>query len=160
MKVLALVKEAGHVCSRYRIEAFGWALAERGMTLEVAPLARGPLRGLVQLRACRAADVVILQRKLLPIWQLALVRRAAPRLIYDVDDLLLARDSYSRKGADSSTRLARFWATIYAADAVTAGNGYLARRGAEYVGPEKVCVMPTCVEPGRYSLAAHASHGP
>jgi len=160
MKVLALVKEAGHVCSRYRIEAFGWALAERGMTLEVAPLARGPLRGLVQLRACRAADVVILQRKLLPIWQLALVRRAARRLIYDVDDLLLARDSYSRKGADSSTRLARFWATIYAADAVTAGNGYLARRVAEYVGPEKVCVMPTCVEPGRYSLAAHASHGP
>ena len=34
MKLTALIEGPNHVCSRYRIEAFAWALAERGMQLE------------------------------------------------------------------------------------------------------------------------------
>ena len=159
MKALALVKSPGHVCARYRIEPFAWALRERDLLLEVAPLARGVIRRTAQLRAARSADVVILQRKLLPIWQLALLRRACRRLVYDVDDLLMARDSYNPKGPDSWSRMARFWAAIYAADTVTAGNEYLARRVADYVGSDKVHLMPTCIEPSRYKLARHVRTG-
>lgn len=159
MKVMALIENPNHVCSRYRIEPFAWALAERGLTLEVAPLRRGALRRIGQLRQARGADVVILQRKLLPIWQMVLLRRSARRLIYDFDDAMFRRDSYSPKGPKSRTRLARFWATVYAADAVTVGNDYLKQSTAAYVEPERVHVIPTCIELKWYRPARHRRVG-
>ncbi|GAG45316.1 unnamed protein product, partial [marine sediment metagenome] len=159
MKVLALVQSPDHVCCRYRIAPFGWALAERGLHLEVAPLEKGTLRRVGQLRAARRADVIILQRKLLPLWQLGILRRAARGLVYDVDDALFQRDSYSRKSPQSHTRLARFWATVYAADRVIAGNEYLHRRAASYVDPGRVQVVPTCVQPELYRTARHGRRG-
>jgi glycosyltransferase involved in cell wall biosynthesis len=159
MQLLALVEGADHVCYRYRIEAFGRALAERGFALRAVPLCRGVVGRLEQLRAARRADVVILQRKLLPLWQLWILRRAARCLIYDVDDAVYQRDSYHRKPSASRRRLARFWATVYAADQVIAGNGYLCDRIASYVEPDRVCVIPTCVEPSRYPIACHQRVG-
>ncbi|MFC1597495.1 glycosyltransferase family 4 protein [Planctomycetota bacterium] len=155
MKLSALVEGVDHVCYRYRIEAFAWALAERGLRLQPSPLRRTTLGRIRQLRTLRRADVVILQRKLLPIWQLRILRRAAPCLIYDVDDALFQRDSYHRKSPASWQRLARFWATVYAADAVTAGNDYLRQRVAGYVGQDRVHLIPTCLEPKRYQAACH-----
>lgn len=156
MKVLALIEGPNYVCCRYRIEAFAWALAAQGHLLEVSPLDRNTLGRVGQLRAASRADVVILQRKLLSFWQLALLRRAARRLIYDVDDALFQRDSYSRKGPTTSwSRQARFWATVYAADVVTAGNDFLRRRAAAYVGDERVRLMPTCVDPKLYVPIPH-----
>ena len=97
MRLLALAEGPNHVCYRYRIEAFAAALAERGWTLAALPLAPHALERRRQLRSCAAADVVILQRKLLPLWQLRVLRKAAPKLIYDFDDALFHRDSYSPK---------------------------------------------------------------
>jgi glycosyltransferase involved in cell wall biosynthesis len=171
MKVTALIQSLDHVCYRYRIEAFAWALAERGLHLESVPLRRGTWARIGQLRAAGrsagqshgppmgGADVVILQRKLLPIWQLALLRRYARRLIYDLDDALFQRDSYSRKGPQSSVRMARFWATVYAADAVIVGNDYLGRFTSAFTEPGRVHVIPTCVEPRWYHLARHQRVG-
>jgi len=158
MKVLALIEAPDHVCYRYRIEAFAWAMAERGLYLEAMPLRRG-LGRLRTLRAARRADVVILQRKLLPIGQLLLLRRWSRRVVYDFDDALWQRDSYSPKGPESWSRAGRFWATVYAADAVVAGNGYLADAARAYAPPERVHVVPTCVDPGRYRPAEHARRG-
>ena len=155
MKVLALVKAPDHVCYRYRIEAFAWALAERGFELEVMPLRKGLAGRIGQLRSAAKADLVILQRKLLPIWQLVLLRRSAGRLIYDVDDALFQRDSYSPKGPNGRMRLARFWATVFAADAITVGNRYLKRRTCAFVEPDRVHVIPTCVQPNWYRTAQH-----
>jgi hypothetical protein len=155
MKVLALTEGPNHVCYRYRIEAFAEALAERDWTLESLPLAPHTFQRRSQLREASRADVVILQRKLLPLWQLRILRRLAKVLIYDFDDALFHRDSYSLKGPSSWTRLAHFWATIYAADGVTAGNGFLKSQASMYVDPERVHLMPTCVDPGRYPPARH-----
>lgn len=155
MKVLALTEGPNHVCYRYRIEAFAQALAERGWTLESLPLLPGTFQRSGQLRAAGGADVVILQRKLLPLWQVRLLRRFARYLIYDFDDALFHRDSYSRKGPLSWARLAHFWATIYAADAVFAGNDYLREQASVYIPPERVHLMPTCVDPRLYHLAYH-----
>ena len=159
MKVLALIEGPNCVCYRYRIEAYAWALAARGLRLEVVPLERGALRRIGQLRAARRADLVILQRKLLPPWQLAILRRAARRLVYDVDDSLFQRNSYNRKGPTSWVRQAHFWATVYASDAVTVGNEHLKERAAAYVGPERVHVVPTCVDPKLYPMARHRRAG-
>ena len=160
MKVLALTEGPDSVCCRYRISAFAWALAERGLYLDVASLRKDPVGRVRQLVAARRADVVILQRKLLPTWQLLLLRRSARRLIYDVDDAVFQRDSYSRKPPESWSRTARFWATVYAADAVVTGNDYLGRFATGLVGPERVRRIPTCVEPNWYLPAWHYRTGP
>lgn len=159
MKVLAFSEGPNHVCYRYRIEAFAWALADRGWTLESQPLAPNTFERSPQLRAAQEADVVILQRKLLPLWQLHRLRRYSRVLLYDFDDAQYCRDSYSRKASASWTRLANFWATIYAADGVIAGNRHLAEQAGAYVGGEKVHLVPTCVAPGTYRPARHARHG-
>jgi len=159
MRLVALIEALDHVCYRYRVEAFAWALGEHGLTLEPAPLGGGTLGRVRQLRAARRADVVLLQRKLLPLWQLRILRHAAPCLIYDVDDAVYGRDSFHRKPHESWQRLIRFWATVYAADAVTAGNDHLADRVAGYVEPERVHAIPTCVEPDRYPPAQHHRRG-
>ncbi|MDA7980359.1 MAG: glycosyltransferase family 4 protein [Pirellulales bacterium] len=159
MKVLALTEGPNHVCYRYRIEAFASALAERDWTLESLPLDPNTFGRNAQLRAAAGADVVILQRKLLPVWQLRMLRRSAKILVYDFDDALFHRDSYSRKGPLSWARLAHFWATIYAADAVTAGNVYLREQASAYIDPARVYLMPTCIDPSLYPLADHARRG-
>lgn len=155
MKLLALVEGPDHVCYRYRLAAFAPALAERGWTLEALPLAKGSLSRMRALRQAAAADVVVLQRKLLPFWQLRILRKAAKVLIYDFDDALFHRDSYHPKGLCSWRRLACFWATIYAADAVTAGNEFLSEQAAAYVPADRVHYFPTCIAPDRYRLARH-----
>ncbi len=154
MKVLALTEGPRHVCYRYRIEAFSSELARQDLQLTELPLQKG-LRRLGPIMAARDADVVILQRKLLPIWQLALLRRRARRLIYDVDDAVFGRDSNSPKGPRSRQRMFRFWATVYASDAILTGNDYLRRRVCRFVEPERVHVIPTCVEPSLYPIATH-----
>lgn len=159
MKVLAFSEGPNHVCYRYRIEAFAWALADRGWTLESQPLAPNTFERSPQLRAALDADVVILQRKLLPLWQLHRLRRYSRVLFYDFDDAQFCRDSYSRKSSASWTRLANFWATIYAADGVVAGNGFLKKQASAYVGAEKVHLIPTCVDAESYPTAQHHRRG-
>jgi glycosyltransferase involved in cell wall biosynthesis len=159
MKVLALTEGPNHVCYRYRIEAFALALAQRGWTLESLPLVPHTFQRSAQLRAATGADVVILQRRLLPLWQLRILRKSSRFLVYDFDDALFHRDSYSRKRPMSWTRLAHFWATIYAADIVTAGNAYLKEQASAYIEPQRVHLVPTCVDPHLYPLALHRRRG-
>ncbi|MBL9122678.1 MAG: glycosyltransferase family 4 protein [Planctomycetaceae bacterium] len=157
MRVIALIEKPDHVCYRYRLEAFIPELWERGCTLEAAPLARSWLGRLRQLRSLAAADVVILQRKLLPLLQLAVLRRSARKLIYDFDDAVYHRDSFARKGIPSRQRMGQFWATVSAADGVIAGNAFLAQQARQFVDSERVHVVPTCVRPELYEPAAHAA---
>ena len=159
MKVLALTEGPNHVCYRYRIAPFATALASRGWTLESLPLAPHTLERNGQLREAAEADVVVLQRKLLPLWQLRLLRRMSKRLLYDFDDALFCRDSYNREGSASWTRLAHYWGTIYTADAAIAGKAYLQEQASQYIEPDRVHLIPTCVDPARYPLASHERRG-
>lgn len=155
MKALALVDAPDHVCCRYRIRAFEPALERGGWSIEPAGVARSPLGRLAQFARAQRYDSVILQRKLLPLWMLGVLRRAARRLVFDFDDAVLYRDSYDPRGPESPRRARRFAATVRAADAVVAGNDFLAdcalRAGAR---PDRVRVIPTCIDPGRYQPAA------
>lgn len=157
MRLLALVETTDHVCYRYRIQAFEPALRRHGWTVDTVALDRGSWRRWKQLRAAADYDAVILQRRLLSLWQVAVLRRSARRLIYDIDDAVFLRDSYAAKGSYSRQRLARFWTTIYGADAVVVGNSFLQQQTASYVEAEKVVLVPTCVEPGGYPLAGHTA---
>ena len=127
MNLLALVESPDHVCCRYRIRAFAPALEQAGWSLTCEGLERGVVPRVVQLRRAARFDAVILQRKLLPAWQLRILRRAARRLVFDFDDAVLFRDSYDPRGPrrpPPSPPVRRD--DRASADTVVAGNDFLA----------------------------------
>ncbi len=147
MKVLALVEARDHVCCRYRISAFERGLAAAGWSLAIEPLAPGLLGRLGQFSRAAIYDAVILQRKLLPGWQMSELRRRARRLIFDFDDAVLYRDSYDHRGQYHRRRSSRFARTVRLADDVIAGNDFLAGCAVEAgAQPDRVRVIPTCVD--------------
>ena len=158
MKILALIESADHVCYRYRFNAMAWALAQEGLLLKAVPIQKG-LGRISTLLAGSRAEIVILQRKLLPAWQLAILRRNAKCLVYDIDDALFRRDTFTRRKQQSHSRLSRFRGIVRAADAVLAGNDYLTQFASAYADPSRVHFVPTCVEPSWYPLAGHRRTG-
>jgi len=161
MKVLALVDALDHVCCRYRIGAFASALGAAGWQLTVEPVARGLAGRLVQIARTARFDVTIVQRKLLPRWQIRMIRQRSRRLIFDFDDAILFRDSYDPRGPQCPRRAARFAAVVGLADVVIAGNEFLAgcaSRGGARAG--RIAVIPTCVDIDAYPPSTRAGPGP
>jgi glycosyltransferase involved in cell wall biosynthesis len=151
----ALVEGPEHVCCRYRVAAYRPYLERAGHSLELRPRPRQCWDWFRTARELRDADAILVQRRLLQRWQLWLIRRAARRLLFDFDDAVFLRDSYSPRGTHSAGRLRRFAATVRAADAVIAGNTFLAEQAAQFAVPARVHVIPTCVDPWRYPVARH-----
>jgi glycosyltransferase involved in cell wall biosynthesis len=160
VNLVALVESEGHVCCRYRVAAFRAYLAAAGIRLTVRPLPASPLGRVMVYRQSQEADVVLLQRKLVSGFELALLRRWAARLVYDFDDAVWLRDSYSAKGFDNPGRARRFRRIAEVVDLLVAGNEYLAAEARRYAPADRVAVIPTCVEPGGYPVADHRDRGP
>lgn len=161
MRLIALAESETHVCCRYRLTAFRPVLAAHGHALDVRPLPSSFLGRLAIGRDLSHYDAVIVQRKLLPRWALALLRRRARRLVFDFDDAVWLRDSYSPKGFTDTKRAARFRATVAACDLVVAGNEYLAAEARRFArDPARVRVIPTCVNAAGCPVAAHAPREP
>jgi glycosyltransferase involved in cell wall biosynthesis len=151
MHWIALVDGPDHVCCRYRLKAFVPFLQNAGHSLEIVTLPQRWWGRLGLLRRLHNASV-ILQRKLLATWELTLLRRTVRHLVFDFDDAVFLRDSYSPKGIHDARRLRRFAATVCAADAVVAGNTYLAAEAARWPPTNRDYVIPTCVDPERFPL--------
>jgi glycosyltransferase involved in cell wall biosynthesis len=159
VRIIGLVEDPEHVCCRYRLRAFQAHLEAAGHELKVRSIPRHGWSRLRLWRSLRQADVVILQRRLLSWVHLLLVRRYAKRLIFDFDDAIFHRDSFSTKEGESSCRMRRFIRTVHAADALVVGNAYLQRETARFANVSRIHVVPTCVDPGAYPLAAHQRGG-
>jgi glycosyltransferase involved in cell wall biosynthesis len=159
MYLIGLVKSLEHVCCRYRLAAFRPHLARLGHHLELRPWPSSWLAGLWFYRQLRHADAVIVLRRLVPTWELALLRRCAKKLVFDLDDAVFLRDSYAAGGPVSERRQAGFIRMVHAADAVAAGNVFLADQAAICGADHKVHVVPTCVEPHLYTPARHEHAG-
>jgi len=98
----------------------------------------------------RAADfdVVLHQKRLLPVWQFRWLRKRARALVYDFDDPMI----YSRREGRvsfSRARARRFRAILEAADAVAANHEGTAAMAREY-GAREVRVIPTSVDLSRW----------
>lgn len=158
MRILALTECDDHVCYRYRWGALSEFFAQRGAELHSLVLASGIWPFCRQLPSIARADVVVLQRRLLAGWKLKLLRSAARHLVFDFDDAVFLRDSNSPRSAQCPRRACRFQATVAAADLVTAGNDFLASQARSCLplaAHQRVAVVPTVVDPGRYPLADH-----
>jgi glycosyltransferase involved in cell wall biosynthesis len=154
MQLVALVERADHVCCRYRVTAFQKSLERAGHSLRLEPIPRRWWSRWLLFRRLRGATV-LLQRRLLPAWELALLRANVRHLIFDLDDAVFLRDSYSARGILDPRLQRRFTATVRACDVVVAGNPWLAQQARQLVGPATVVTIPTCVDPGAYPLATH-----
>jgi glycosyltransferase involved in cell wall biosynthesis len=159
MQLVALVKDPGHVCCRYRLSAFRPFLEAAGHELVLKTWPRSWLSHFSWQRHLGDAHAVIVQRKLPPSWQLALLRRASPRLLFDFDDALFLRDSFATKQGPSASRTRGFRAMVRACDAVVAGNAYLQSHAALWASPERIHLVKTCVDVGRYPTAEHVRSG-
>jgi glycosyltransferase involved in cell wall biosynthesis len=145
-----------HVCCRYRLLAYVPELESRGWRVELRPLMSSLLERLYTLRDDQTADVVLMQRKLLDGFRLRLLRYNARNLVFDFDDAVLYRDSYASKGPLCPRRATRFRRIVQMADAVITGNSFLAEQAEQFAGPNRIHVVPTCVNPARYpELAKH-----
>jgi len=159
MRVVALIERRGHVCARYRLAAFAPALRDAGCGLIFKAIPRSPVLRLMLFAKLTYFDAVVLQRKLLPSYQLNCLRRNSRRLIFDFDDAVFGNDSYDPRGIASTLRERQFAGIVAAADQILAGNHFLKEcaiaRGARV---DAVHLMPTCVDPGKYPIASHDSH--
>lgn len=155
MRVAALVDSTDHVCCRYRLRAFQPFLAEAGHSLELHSRPRGFWKRWSIGRGTELADAVILQRALLSSAEIEVLRRRVRTLIFDFDDAIWLRDSYSPKGIESRRRCRRFRALLRRCDSVVAGNSFLADQATRRCAHVPVQTVPTCVDVGRYALARH-----
>jgi glycosyltransferase involved in cell wall biosynthesis len=159
MHILGLVDSPDHVCCRYRLAALRPMLESRGHRLELQAIPQGLFARLQLWLSLGRYDVVVLQRRLLSSFHLLMLRRHARRLLFDYDDAVFLRDSYSGKPQESAIRRRRFAATVHAADAVIAGNDFLSAEAVRYTSPERIYDMPTCVDPRSYPLTDHQRQG-
>lgn len=152
MHWIGLVDHPEHVCCRYRLAAFRPYLEQAGHALELVTVPRPWWSRIGLFQRLRGANVIV-QRRLFAGWQRALLRRSARRLLFDFDDAMFLRDSYSVRGLHDRRRLRRFAGMVQCADAVIAGNVFLAEQAAQWTDERSIQVIATCVDPKRYSLA-------
>ncbi|HMO36815.1 MAG TPA: glycosyltransferase family 4 protein [Gemmatales bacterium] len=158
MNIIALGKDARHVCVRYRMAPLQAEMRQQGHWFSIQGMPRTPWGRLSLYREIRHAQMVLVQRRLLSTWEVALLRKSSRKLIFDFDDACFQRNSY-HKDQKASRRLARFRAMVQAADIVVAGNDYLAACAAEHTSADKVHIIPTCVDVRKYSMAQHQRCG-
>jgi hypothetical protein len=154
--IIGLVDSPEHVCCRYRLRAFWDEFTRAGHTLELRSLPTTWYGKFCIGTDLGDADAVILQRRLLPGWQRRLLRRSVRWLIFDFDDAVFGRDSYSDRLFDSPRRWRRFAATVRHSDAVVAGNHWLKDRALS-AGARSCVTIPTCVDGSSYPQSSHAS---
>jgi glycosyltransferase involved in cell wall biosynthesis len=152
---VALVESPEHVCCRYRLAAFRPFLAAHGHGFDIRAL---PPKWWLRLMVYPELNgrEVILQRKLLPTWEINLLRRQAARLVFDFDDAVFLRDSFAARGPHDTRRQRRFAVTLGACDAVVAGNAFLAEAVRRHSDGVRIHVIPTCVDPDSYVPATES----
>ncbi len=155
MRLTALVEGLDHVCCRYRLSAFRPRLAELGHSLDLSVLPCGWWNRLRIGKNAGHADAGILQRKLISKIEANLLRNHVKQLIFDFDDAVWLRDSYSSGGPHCNRRSRRFDTIVQRCDVIVAGNSFLAEHAQRRARHPTVRVIPTCIDVDRYPLARH-----
>lgn len=147
-EILVLSKGENSPSTRYRAVQYFGHFAKAGHRARHLELSGGAGNYLAAIAAAGQADLVLVLRKTLPGLLLWGLRRAARRLVFDLDDAIFCNTD----GSPSSTRMSRFKAMVAACDHVTAGNGFLASKVAQF--NPRVSIVPTSVDVSRYAAQA------
>lgn len=147
--LLVLIQGKEVAASRYRILQYIPYLEEHGLSCEVMDFPDTVLEYLRLYRILPRYDIVFIQRKRFHFPFLGLFRSRARRVIYDLDDSVMYRNTL----ADSSysrTRQRRFANMVRQCDFVIAGNSFLKEKAQEY--NPSVEVIPSSIPSEKYHL--------
>ncbi len=150
MKKLAYLMHKGYE-GRFRVKEFIPFFERNGVDVTLLKVPAGLFARLGIFRRLAEFDVVIVQRKLLTSLDLFFVRRHARRIVFDFDDAIMYRSSRHKNQA-SWQRMRRFAHMMKTADAVTAGNSYLADQAARYTSRDRIFIVPTIVDVDEYGV--------
>ncbi len=139
---------------RYRIPQFIPFLRQKGIESDLVRLSEYPVNRWKQVLEARRYDLVVLQRRLLQPWDVAVLRRSAKRLVFDFDDAVMYRSS-KWQNPRSRSRMLKFKKTVQACDLIFAGNSFLKEEAERFISPQKVYVIPTVIDLDRYTPKNH-----
>lgn len=153
MKVLFLIQGHEVAASRYRVLQYFPGLGAGGLECQARRFPRGLLDLPGTLNELERSQTLFLQRKQVGPIAMRILRKAAPRLVYDFDDALWVR---SAKHADnrSRTRRLRFRRMVSNADRVVAGNSFLAQEASRF--NPRVTVIPSPLDLSHYQVRPEA----
>src|SRR4030043_314317 len=148
MKIAFLVTRIEKPSARYRVFQYIPFLKMEGYISEVFTIPKNNLDRINMFRKMRNFDIVFLQKKLLNIIELHILRKNSKRLVYDFDDAVMFRDP-DNKSQVSKKRMNYFLRTVKNTDIIIAGNKYLKNFSIKE-NPETF-VIPTSVDMNRYT---------
>lgn len=143
-RIVFLSKGSASASTRYRALNYFEHLRGDGYAPEHYRIGTGASALLPLWRVLRRAAVVVVLRRTLDPIAARLLRAAARRLIFDLDDAIFVRSNGmpSRQREHAFARMARH------SDGVWAGNAYLAEAARRYT--PRVALLPTCLDAQRY----------
>jgi len=150
MKVLFLLTKRQPPSSRLRVVNCLPAYREAGIEPTVMPIPSDLPGRFKMLRAVAAHDVVVIQKKTsFRLFELSLMKRLNPRIIFDVDDAVMFHELEHHQPL-TGKNFKKFTRTINHCAAVVAGNQFLAR----FAEPncKQVYVLPTPIDTSRYKV--------
>jgi glycosyltransferase involved in cell wall biosynthesis len=148
MKVLCVVEQGNAPSIRLRLTDYLTRYAELGIAVTVVATQSRVSDRLKVIRAAAQHDVVVLFKTIgFTKLQLALLRRANPRIVFDFDDAVMFREQKYRQPLRART-FNKFLRTMEHCTAVVAGNDFLARFG-EACGKHTI-ILPTPIDLTRY----------
>lgn len=148
LKLLILLTKRQPPSSRLRMTACFDEFRKHDIKAIGIPIPSGLLGRLKLLREVAHHDVVIIQKKTsFNAIELKLLRRANPRLVFDMDDAVMFHELEHHQPL-TGKNLIKFLRTINHCAAVVAGNRFLA--GFAEANCPRVKVLPTPVDMTRY----------
>lgn len=149
MKLLYLTNGKRDLGStRYRSLQWIPFLIERGWKVEWIFSRHIRIRKFIKIiKMCYWADIVFIQKKLFVKPFLMIIKMISKRLIFDYDDALFTKDSFTLKirslGNGSAKSIRRLNAVLALSDLVVTGNEYLFEYTLQF--NQNVRVVPTCI---------------
>lgn len=155
MKVLFLTKDEKTSSTRIRILNLLPFLKNANIDVTSEPIEKNRLKRLLQFIRSKRYDVVVLQKKLMPLFFIRLLRHFSKKLLYDFDDALYFQvESWNVKDNkyQHPKRERRFVNTVLSCDGIIAANNTLRKKIISIKQELKTFIIPSAVETDGFSL--------
>ncbi|MGE5894291.1 MAG: glycosyltransferase family 4 protein, partial [bacterium] len=129
--------------SRVRVLNLFPELKKEGIECDVVRYPKKVADKISVIKKSRNYDVTFLQKKLLSMIDVILLRRFARKLVFDFDDAIYFRHD-AEAVLESRTRASRFKSIVSRADLVIAGNRILADHAGRF--SKSIVIIPSAVE--------------
>lgn len=150
IRLLAITQAPDDPATRYRLGQYASLLAERGVEITPIEWPREESERRTLIGRAREFDSVVVFRRLLRQAHVRALRQATPHLVYDFDDTVTRRDSSLGVAWPLLDKVLQFRTMVGCADAVAAGNNYLADLARRSGARGEVVVIPTTIDLARY----------